>query len=163
MQINSSALQTNYCALHKKWLTRLTYLFILHCNTTGLVIMASKVASADKRAAKMTAKKAAPASKPKQLVTNIKTVEPTPAKSDIAQGIDIMTNTAEKITAETKATAETVTAKTKNFFADMQVKAGEAADKGKKLASDATEFSKARPTLPLQKPIWTKFRPLLRK
>jgi phasin family protein len=117
----------------------------LYCTATqqDWQFMASKVTSAIKPAAKSVAKKAVPVSKPKQLVTNITTVEPTPAKSKIAQGIDTMTNTAEKITAETKATAETVTAKAKDFFADMQVKAGEAAEKGKKLALDATEFSKA--------------------
>jgi hypothetical protein len=94
---------------------------------------APKTAPVAKPVAKVAA---APAEKPAQLVTNIVTVEPTPAKPIIAQGIV-------KMTEETKATAETVTAKAKDFFADMQVKATEAAEKGKKLAADATEFSKA--------------------
>ncbi len=47
-----------------------------------------------------------------------------------------MTKTAEQ-------TTETVTAKAKDFFADMQVRASEAAEKGKKLAADAVEFQKA--------------------
>jgi phasin family protein len=98
-------------------------------------VAAPKIAPVAKPVAKVAA---APVEKPAQLVTNIVTVEPTPAKPIIAQGIEKMTEAT-----ETKATAETVTAKAKDFFADMQVKATEAAEKGKKLAADATEFSKA--------------------
>jgi phasin family protein len=101
-------------------------------------VAAPKTAPVAKPVAKIAA---APAEKPAQLVTNIVTVEPTPAKPIIAQGIVKMTE--ETKATETKATAETVTAKAKDFFADMQVKATEAAEKGKKLAADATEFSKA--------------------
>ena len=75
----------------------------------------------------------APAAKPQEkLVTNIVAVTPTP----IITGVQKMTDTVET-------TAETVTAKAKDIFADMQVRAGEAAEKGKKLAADAYEFSKA--------------------
>lgn len=101
---------------------------------------ATKTAAVVKPAIKVAA---ALAEKPAQLVTNIVTVEPTPAKPMIAQGFDKMTTTAEKINTEAKATAETATAKAKDFFADMQVKATEAADKAKKIAGDAGEFSKA--------------------
>jgi phasin family protein len=80
-----------------------------------------------------------PVTKPAQLVTKIVTV----AQNPIAKGIDTMTDTAEKMTSETKAAAQTVTAKAKDFFADMQVKATETAEKAKKLATDAGEFSKA--------------------
>ncbi len=54
-----------------------------------------------------------------------------------------MTETAEKITAETVAATETVTAKAKEMFADLQEKAGIVAEKSKKLAADAVEFNKA--------------------
>ena len=75
----------------------------------------------------------APAAKlQEKLVTNIVAVTPTP----IITGVQKMTDTVET-------TAETVTAKAKDIFADMQVRAGEAAEKGKKLAADAYEFSKA--------------------
>lgn len=74
----------------------------------------------------------APAQKPAQLVTKIVSVENKPSE----KGITKMTNAAEKMTQE-------ATAKAKDFFADIQVKATEAAEKGKKLAADATEFSKA--------------------
>jgi phasin family protein len=80
----------------------------------------------------------APTVKPQEkLVTNIVPVEQALIKlTPIKTGVEIMTNTAEK-------TAETVTAKAKDIFADMQVRAGEAAEKGKKLAADAYEFNKA--------------------
>jgi phasin family protein len=67
-----------------------------------------------------------------KLVTKIVTVANTP----IMNGAEKMTKTAEK-------TAETVTEKAKDMFADMQVRANEAAEKGKKLAADAYEFNKA--------------------
>ncbi len=123
------------------------YIALQH-NNDGAIKMASKATPPVKPARKTAAPKtasvakpatkviAAPLEKPAQLVTKIVTVEPTPAKPTIAQGI-------EKMTEETKAAAETVTAKAKYFFADMQVKATEATEKGKKLAADATEFSKA--------------------
>ena len=130
------------------------YIALQH-NNDGATTMASKVTKSAKTVSKTAALKTAPVAelatkiavdlveKPAQLVTKIVTVEPTPANPIIAQGIDKMTTTAEKITTETKATAENVTAKAKDFFADMQVKATEAADKAKKIASDAGEFSKA--------------------
>lgn len=68
------------------------------------------------------------AEKPEQLVTKIVSVDPTP----IAQGVTKMTDTV-------KATTEKAT----EFFADIREKATEAADKGKKMAADATEFNKA--------------------
>lgn len=83
-------------------------------------------------AAELVTETVAPAMPQEKLVTNIVAVTPTPIKT----GVQIMTNTAEK-------TAETVTAKAKDIFADMQVRAGEAAEKGKKLAADAYEFNKA--------------------
>ncbi len=70
----------------------------------------------------------AKAEAPAQLVTKIVSVEPTP----ITQGVTKMTDTV-------KATVE----KANDFFADIREKATEAAEKGKKLATDATEFSKA--------------------
>ena len=126
------------------------YIALQH-NNDGANNMASKTTTPVKTISKAAAQKTAPVAKvaadlvkkPSQLVTKIITVEPTPATPNIAQGIDNMTTTAEKITTETKATAETVTAKAKDFFADMQVKATEAADKAKKIAGDAGEFSKA--------------------
>ena len=66
------------------------------------------------------------------LVTKIVSVEPTP----IAQGVTKMTDTV-------KATTEQVTEKATEFLADVRVKATEAAEKGKKMAADAVEFSKA--------------------
>lgn len=73
--------------------------------------------------AKVEADKPAPA-----LVTKIVSVEPT----TIAQGVTKMTDTV-------KATTEKAT----EFFADVRVKATEAAEKSKKLAADAVEFNKA--------------------
>jgi phasin family protein len=83
-------------------------------------------------AAKLAAETVAPAMPQEKLVSNIVAVTPTPMKT----GVHKMTDTAQK-------TAETVTAKAKDMFADMQVRAGEAAEKGKKLAADAYEFNKA--------------------
>jgi phasin family protein len=83
-------------------------------------------------AAEVVTQTVAPAKPQEKLVSNIVDAVPTPIKT----GVQTMTNTAEK-------TAETVTAKAKDIFADMQVRAGEAAEKGKKLAADAYEFNKA--------------------
>jgi phasin family protein len=83
-------------------------------------------------AAEVVTQTVTPAKPQEKLVTNIVAVTPTA----IQTGVKTMTNTAEK-------TAETVTAKAKDIFADMQVRAGEAAEKGKKLAADAYEFNKA--------------------
>ncbi len=79
---------------------------------------------------------AVPAPKQEQLVTKIVTV----AKTPIESGVETMTKTVE--TAAETITA-TTTAKAKDFFADVQVRASEAAEKGKKLAADAVEFNKA--------------------
>ena len=113
----------------------------MQCNTTEMVFdMNSKATStAIPKAAKSAEPKVAPAKaapvaavvqaeKPAQLVTKIVSVEPTP----IAQGVTKMTDTV-KVTAE----------KANDYFADVREKAAEAADKGKKMAADATEFSKA--------------------
>ena len=90
--------------------------------------------------------------KPAQLVTKIVSVEPAPVaevatkvadavkviaektveSTPIAQGVTKMTDTV-------KATAE----KANDYFSDIREKASEAADKGKKMAANATEFSKA--------------------
>ncbi len=74
----------------------------------------------------------APTAIAEKLVSKIVTV----AQSPIKTGVKNMTTTVEN-------TAETVTTKTKDFFADMQVKATNAADKGKKLAANAFAFQKA--------------------
>jgi len=66
------------------------------------------------------------------LVTKIVSVEPTP----ITQGVTKMTDTV-------KATAEQVTEKATEFFADVREKAVEATEKSKKLAAEAVEFNKA--------------------
>lgn len=68
-----------------------------------------------------------------KLVSKIVAVEET---FNIKSGVEKMTKTAET-------TAEKVTATAKGFFADMQVRATEAAEKGKKLAMDTVEFQKA--------------------
>ena len=68
------------------------------------------------------------AEKVETLVTKIVSVEPTP----ISEGVIKMTDTV-------KATAE----KANEYLADVRVKATEAAQKGKKMASDAVEFNKA--------------------
>lgn len=86
---------------------------------------------AKKSAAKTAPMAKAPAAKEK-LVRNIIAV----SETNISTGAKNMTKTAEQ-------TTETVTAKAKDFFADMQVRASEAAEKGKKLAADAVEFQKA--------------------
>ena len=54
----------------------------------------------------------------------------------IAQGVSKMTDTV-------KATAEKTTEKATEFFADVRVKASEAAEKGKKFAAETVEFNKA--------------------
>ncbi len=68
------------------------------------------------------------AEKVETLVTKIVSVDPTP----ISEGVIKMTDTV-------KATAE----KANEYLADVRVKATEAAQKGKKMASDAVEFNKA--------------------
>jgi phasin family protein len=121
----------------------------VQCNTTEMVLdMASKATTTvTSKPAKPAAPKAAPAKaapvaekvqaeKPapvaaaqsETLVTKIVSVETTP----IAQGVTKMTDTV-------KATTEKAT----EFFADIRVKATEAAEKGKKMAADAVEFNKA--------------------
>jgi phasin family protein len=96
--------------------------------------MASKVKSTAKTPTKASAKKlaVAPAAAVEKLVSKIVTVDETP----ITTGVKKMTATVEN-------TTETVTAKAKDFFADMQARASVAADKGKKLAADTFEFQKA--------------------
>jgi phasin family protein len=100
-------------------------------NTTAKKASANAVPKAE-RVTKSAVKATVPAAKQEKLVSKIVTVDPTPTTS----GVKKMTNTVEQ-------TAETVSAKAKDFFADMQVKAGEAAEKGKKLAADTFEFQKA--------------------
>ncbi len=67
-----------------------------------------------------------------KLVTRIVSVNETP----LSDGVSKMTETVEK-------TAKEAQAKAADFFADIREKATEAAEKGKKLAADATEFNKA--------------------
>lgn len=90
----------------------------------------AKAAPVEAAPVKMAPAKATAANE--KLVSNIVAV----SKTDISNGVNEMTKTAEQ-------TAETTTAKAKDFFADMQVRATEAAEKGKKLAADAVEFQKA--------------------
>jgi phasin family protein len=89
--------------------------------------VAPKVAPAK---AEAVAKPAAP--KKEKLVTNIVSVNDKP----LTEGVKKMTETVEK-------TAKEAQAKATDFFADMREKAGEAAEKGKKMAADAGEFNKA--------------------
>jgi phasin family protein len=86
------------------------------------------------------AKPAVKAPATEKLVTKIVTVAETTVKKTVKTpaktGVQKMTKTAEQ-------TVETATAQAKDFFADMQVRAAEAAEKGKKLAADAVEYQKA--------------------
>ncbi len=61
------------------------------------------------------------------------------AETPLSQGNMTMT----KVTQETTNAAETMTDKAKVMFADMQVRAADAAEKAKKIAADAAEFNKA--------------------
>jgi phasin family protein len=101
----------------------------------GATKAAPKAAPVKKVAVKAETK-TTPAAAPKapmaKLVSKIVTVD----KTNIETGAKKMTQTVEQ-------TTETVTAKAKDFFADMQVRAAEAAEKGKKLAADAVEYQKA--------------------
>ena len=105
--------------------------------------MASKAETTVTKARKTAAPKAAPAKqvvtatkaepvKAEQLVTSIVSVEDKP----LSEGVKKMTETVEK-------TAKEAQAKAVDFFADVREKATEAAEKGKKLAAEATEFNKA--------------------
>ena len=105
--------------------------------------MASKAETTATKARKTAAPKAAPAkpvvtateatpAKAEQLVTSIVSVDDKP----LSEGVKKMTDTVEK-------TAKEAQAKAADFFADVREKATEAAEKGKKLAAEATEFNKA--------------------
>lgn len=105
--------------------------------------MASKAETTVTKARKTAAPKAAPAKpivtatevkpeKAEQLVTSIVSVDDKP----LSEGVKKMTETVEK-------TAKEAQAKAADFFADVREKATEAAEKGKKLAAEATEFNKA--------------------
>jgi phasin family protein len=108
--------------------------------------MASKSEATATKARKTAAPKAAPvtpvaavakrveakAETAEKLVTRIVSVNET----TLSDGVSKMTETVEK-------TAKEAQAKAADFFADIRVKATEAAEKGKKLAADATEFNKA--------------------
>ncbi|RDV02941.1 phasin family protein [Sphingorhabdus pulchriflava] len=105
--------------------------------------MASKAETTATKARKTAAPKAAPAKpvvtateakpeKAEQLVTSIVSVDDKP----LSEGVKKMTDTVEK-------TAKEAQAKAADFFADVREKATEAAEKGKKLAAEATEFNKA--------------------
>lgn len=105
--------------------------------------MASKAEPTVTKARKNAAPKAAPAkplatapkAKPEtaeQLVTGIVSVD----GKTLSEGVKKMTETVEK-------TAKEAQAKAADFFADVREKATDAAEKGKKFASEATEFNKA--------------------
>jgi phasin family protein len=112
------------------------YIALQH-NNYGAIEMASKANTLAKPARKPAAAKSAP------LVTKIVTVSEKPQLELQAKGTSKMTDTAEKITNEAVAATETVTTKAKEMFADLQEKAGVAAEKGKTLAADAVEYNKA--------------------
>jgi phasin family protein len=114
----------------------LIYIALQHDND-GAFTMTSKAIKPAKTVRKAVVAKAAP------LVTKIVTVSEKPQVELHVKGTSKMTDTAEKITNEAVAATETVTAKAKEIFADMQEKAGVAAEKGKKLAADAVEYNKA--------------------
>jgi phasin family protein len=92
----------------------------------------TKALKAEVPAATVVAAKPAVAKKA-PLVSHIVSV----AEAPITQGTVKMTE------AKKETTAETYTAKAKEIFADVQVRAAEAAEKAKKLAADAAEFNKA--------------------
>jgi phasin family protein len=108
--------------------------------------MASKSEATVTKARKTAAPKAAPATpaaavvekveaaaeKAEKLVTRIVSVE----EKTVSKGVSKMTDTVEKTVKEAQAKAT-------DFLADIREKAAEAAEKGKKLATDATEFNKA--------------------
>lgn len=93
--------------------------------------MASKAETIVTKARKTAAPKAAPANAGR-LVTGIVSVD----DKNLSEGVKKMTETVEK-------TAKEAQAKAADFFADVREKAGEAAEKGKKFAAEATEFNKA--------------------
>ena len=120
-------------------------IIIVQCNTTEMVLtLANKIKPPVVKAAKFVAPTTALAeamisaaeeadTTVPALITDIASVEPNP----IAQGVENMTDTVNQ-------TVENNTAEIANdYFADVREKATEAADKGKKMAADATEFSKA--------------------
>lgn len=136
------ARKSYFVALHKKTLdvaVRYIYIALQH-NNNGANKMAKEVKSSVKVVRKNAAPKTAASAVSKtheKLVSKIVAAEetiitPIPNKT----GAKTMTTTVEN-------TTETVTAKAKDFFADMQVRAASAADKGKKLASNTFEFQKA--------------------
>ena len=94
-------------------------------------VAAPKIAPATPVAAVVT-KVAAPAPKVEKLVTRIVSVDETP----ISNGVSKMTDTVQNTVKEAQAKAT-------DFFADIREKAGDAAEKGKKFAGEATEFNKA--------------------
>jgi phasin family protein len=114
----------------------LIYIALQHDND-GAIKMTRNVNTKAKPVRKAAADKAAP------LVTKIVTVSEKPKVELHVKGTSKMTDTAEKITNEAVAATETVTAKAKEMFADIQEKAGVAAEKGKQLAADAVEYNKA--------------------
>jgi phasin family protein len=108
--------------------------------------MASKSEATVTKARKTAAPKAAPATpaaaavekveaaaeNAEKLVTRIVSVE----EKTVSKGVSKMTDTVEKTVKEAQVKAT-------DFIADIREKAAEAAEKGKKLATDATEFNKA--------------------
>jgi phasin family protein len=101
--------------------------------TTPAAKLAKAVKAEVPNASVVVAKPAAAKKAP--LVSHIVSVAETP----ITQGTVKMTEASKN----TAAIAETYTAKAKEMFADVQVRAADAAEKAKKLAADAAEFNKA--------------------
>ncbi|APG63563.1 hypothetical protein LPB140_04125 [Sphingorhabdus lutea] len=107
---------------------------------------AAKKAVVNKPKAAMTkteTKTVAEAAKPaaeKNIITNI--VE-APAKVEAALQSSEVSSTIKNGVEKMTKTTEKATDAAKTFFADMQVKANEAAEKGRKLATDAYAFQKA--------------------
>lgn len=105
---------------------------------------AAKSAAAPKAATK-TAKPAAKAAKPKTTKTK-SAVKQSPAAAKAAEPVQkkesFMTTTTEKVTAETKKTAEAMTERVKSLLGDVSARAKTAFEKGSEMVSQAGEFSK---------------------
>lgn len=108
-----------------------------------MTIKADEIAK--KTAVKASPSKVRPATSEMSAVAEKKAATPSPLAAEkavsvdpkpIAQGVTKMTDTV-------KATAEKTAEKATEFFADVRVKATEAAEKSKKLAAEAVEFNKA--------------------
>jgi phasin family protein len=104
-------------------------------NTTDKMPSEKTASKSDAEATLATVKPAPVNEQQGKLVSKIVTVSNTPTKN----GTKDMTKTTETTAAKT---VEAVTAKAKTVFADLKVRAGSAAEKGKKIAADAYAFNK---------------------